>query len=271
MQYRLIALDLDYTLLATDRTISERNKRAIQRAVEKGATVVLATGRPFGGTKQFCAQLEMTQPVITNGGAVVCDGGTGEVLFDINLDQELARTLIAHLHERNCYHQIYDRSPDFMTESYNMYTELYVYVTGMHWRTVGDFLKLPVIDTPKILAVDMASRLRGIAEGIRERWGDLVNVGLSRPYFMEIYDRRAHKGAALQRLTERMGLSAENVIAIGDSEIDRSMIEYAGLGVAMKNSTPDVLAAADLVAPGNDEDGVAWVIEKYVLGEEQSS
>lgn len=267
MQYKLIALDLDHTLLSSTRTISERNKRAIERAVEKGATVVLATGRPFGGTCRFCEELEIKQPVITNGGAVVVDGATGETLFDQKIDSDLAREIIAFLHAQNCYHQIYNDSPKFLCEQYTMYSELYAAFTGMQWEAVGDFLKLGSIHTPKVLCVDMESRLRELYEITKAYFKERVIVGISQPFFMEIYHPDAHKGAALKRLAESMGLGAENVIAMGDSHIDRSMIEYAGLGVAMKNSTPEVLEAADLIAPSNDEDGVAWVIEKYVLEE----
>lgn len=267
MQYKLIALDLDHTLLTSTRTISERNKRAIARAVEKGATVVLATGRPFGGTAKYCEELGIKQPVITNGGAVVVDSATGETIFDQKLNEDLAREVIGFLHEQNCYHQIYDASPKFLCEAYTMYTELYAHFTGMQWKVVGDFLKLSSVMTPKVLCVDMASRLRVMLEMLRERFPGRLIAGISQPFFLEIYHPDAHKGAALRRLAENMGLDACNVIAMGDSHIDKSMIEYAGLGVAMKNSTPEVLEAADLIAPGNDEDGVAAVIEEYVLNE----
>lgn len=267
MQYKLIALDLDHTLLSSNRMISDRNKRAIERAVEKGATVVLATGRPFGGTARFCEELDLKQPVITNGGAVVVDGATGETLFDQKIDSGLAREIIAFLHAQNCYHQIYDASTKFLCEQYSMYTELYSHFTGMQWKVVGDFLDLESIQTPKVLCVDMASRLKVLYEMVKEHFKERVITGISQPFFMEIYHPDAHKGAALKRLAESMGLGAHNVIAMGDSHIDQSMIEYAGLGVAMKNSTPEVLEAADLIAPSNDEDGVACVIEKYVLEE----
>lgn len=268
MQYKIIALDLDHTLLAEDRTISDRNKRAIERAVEKGATVVLATGRPYAGTKKFCEELEITkQPVITNGGAMVVESSTGETIFDQKIDSDLAREIIAFMHENNCYHQIYDASQKFLCESYTMYTELYANFTGMQWKVVGDFLKLENIQTPKALCVDMASRLIELRKLVQKHFGERVLCGISQPFFMEIYHPDAHKGAALKRLAESMGFGAEHVIAMGDSHIDQSMIEYAGLGVAMKNSTPEVLNVADLIAPSNDEDGVAWVIEKYMLEE----
>ena len=267
MQYKIIALDLDYTLLTSNRTISERNKRAVKKAVEKGATVVLATGRPFGGIVKFCEELGIFQPVITNGGAVVVDAATGETLFDQTLDAGLAKEVVVFLHGQNCYHQIYDASPKFLVEAYTMYTELYAHTTGMQWKAVGDFLKLGSIHTPKVLCVDMESRLKVLLEMLLERFPGRLIAGISQPFYLEIYHPDAHKGSALRRLAESMGLDAANVIAIGDSPIDRSMIEYAGLGVAMKNSTPDVLEAADLIAPGNDEDGVACVIEKYVLNE----
>ncbi len=149
MQYKMIALDLDYTLLSSTRTISDRNRRALEKAKEIGVKVIIATGRPYGGTKRFLDDLNIDQPAITNGGSVVIDSKTGEVVFDQLLNQHLAREIITFLHDENCYHQIYDRSDKFMCEEYCMYAQLYSDFTGMKWQAVGDFLKRREINTPQ--------------------------------------------------------------------------------------------------------------------------
>lgn len=266
MKYKLVALDIDGTLLNSSHKITRRVHAAISEACAKGATVVLCTGRPFVSAKPFNEQLGISTPIMANSGAEVVDPVTGELLISSRISESVARSLIEVLRSYHCTHMIFDDTEDMLIERPDAITELFSTKLTMTTRKIDDFLELPKIDTPKIYAADFQHRLETIAAEMHERFPGEVTASLSLPCLLEIYNGVTTKGRALEELARSMGVEREEVIAVGDSVLDQSMIEYAGLGVAMGNSMPEILDSADVIAPGHDEDGVAWVLEKYVLG-----
>lgn len=263
MAYKLLAIDIDDTLLNSRHEISERNKRAIAAARDKGIVVTIATGRGYMGSSRFMHALELSGPMINYGGAQVTHFPSGEVLHEIPVPRDVAEECVAIAREKGIYLQTYER--DIVRyERGSKWVDMYSQSVGYPLTKVDDLLPVDYL-CPKLLFVDEPENIPGLLAEIAARLGDRAQVSRSKPMFIEINDPEANKGAALEALAKQMGISRDEVAAIGDNTIDISMIQYAGLGVCMENGSPDVCALADVVAPSNDADGVAEIIEKYML------
>ncbi|MEW7865937.1 sugar-phosphatase [Aeromonas diversa] len=267
--YKLIALDMDGTLLNHQKQISARNKAAIAAARQQGVTVVLASGRPLEGMSAYLEELGMTGEE----DYVICYNGT---LVQRAADRSVIRS--QSLRGRDASHiaslaaglgvNVHAFSPvrGLITPALNHYTEHESRLNDLP-ITLLDFaelspeeeiLKVMLVDPPELLAPAIA---RLPAELHRE-----YTVVQSAPFFLEIMNRESHKGAGVAALAEHLGLTQGQVICMGDAGNDSHMIEYAGLGIAMGNATEELKAMADHITASNDEDGVALAIERFVLG-----
>ena len=234
MAIKLIAIDMDGTLLLPDHTISPAVKNAIAAARARGVNVVLTTGRPYAGVHNYLKELHMEQPgdyCITYNGALVQKAADGSTV---------AQTALSY-------------------DDYRFLEKLSREV-GSHFHAMDpntQFLKVMMIDEPAILDQAIAR----IPQEVKEKY----TVLKSAPYFLEILDKRVNKGTGVKSLADVLGIKPEEIMAIGDQENDIAMIEYAGVGVAMDNAIPSVKEVANFVTKSNLEDGVAFAIEKYVL------
>ncbi|MDR3353537.1 MAG: Cof-type HAD-IIB family hydrolase [Synergistaceae bacterium] len=261
---RLIALDLDGTLLDSSLEISEDNKNAVRGAMELGVSVVINTGRMFRSSKAFVDQLSLTGPVICYNGAMICRPD-GEVTFHEPLDIEVARGLLSIFRDRGIYVQSY--VDDILNVRENDgETVWYVKTFGADWRLVGDALYSPVTAPTKLLAItDGIEQSHVIRDEMSELFGDKLYVTISNSNFVEMMNPAANKGRRLAHVARDMGIGMESVMALGDGENDIEMVSCAGIGIAMGNGLEKIKSAACDIAPANDEDGVAWAIRKYVL------
>lgn len=269
MTIKLIAIDMDGTLLNPQHQISPAVSAAIAAARDQGVHVVLATGRPFIGVKRYLEILGLDKSggyCITNNGALVQRTDTGECVAQTPLSFEdylyceaLSRSLNVHLHALD-FNTVYTANKDI-----SRYTVYESHLTGMplKYRAVEEmdstltFPKVMMIDEPALLD----NAIRHIPDEARARY----TIIKSAPYYLEIMDKRVNKGEGVRLLAEYLGLTAENVMAIGDHENDLAMISYAGTGVAMGNAIDEVKAISQFVTRPNTEDGVAYAIEKFVL------
>ena len=265
MKYKLIALDMDGTLLSSKNEISERNYSVIHAAIDRGVKVVLATGRPIQGVRKYLAALDLDGPVITYNGAVIADSATEEILYEVSMNRDDAELSLKLGTEYDTTMCIWSRG-QLYTNKLNDRAYDYMKISGVEPILVTDFTEILDRGITKILwydEVEMIGRMpcEMATKGFRE-----TEFCLSRPYFLEFFSSRASKANAIAKLCEMYDITPSEVIVMGDAPNDLSMIKFAGLGVAMGNALPEVIAAADFVAPTNDEDGVAAVIEKFVLG-----
>lgn len=270
MAYRLVALDLDETLLGEDLQISSRNLRAIHEATRRGVMVIIATGRMYRSSRDYA--LKMTPdhdlPLISYHGALIRTALSSRVLRHRPLEHAVAVAITRELEERNFHLNLYDGDRLYVREE-NRYTRFYRTISGIELETVGSlaaFLEETRGEPTKLTVIDSDGRLDWAEHFICNRFGEQVIALQSRTLFLEITDFRSSKGQALAYVAAREGISREEIIACGDSYNDLDMIRYAGLGVAVANARPSVREAADLVTASNAEDGVARVIEKYILG-----
>lgn len=262
MDYRLIALDLDDTLLDGGKSISARNRMAVARARDAGAHVVLATGRARGALVQFENALGLHEYTIHIGGALISDP-EGNLIYGNYIDPASAKSIMRWAEENGVYFQVYtDRDYRYLRRTHQTDN----YERAVEYAGIEDPFLLERDDLPvaKILLIGTSETVPGYRASLQELYPDL-SFETSMSWFLEISNKSASKGNALRLLGERLGIPREQTAAFGDSEIDLSMIEYAGLGAAMANASPEIREAADVVVPANTEDGVAWGIEEYCL------
>lgn len=266
LKYELLAVDLDGTLLTTDKKISEVNLRALHRYMEAGGRVVVSTGRAYPGAKKHLDRLNTNAPVITNNGAILLE--KGEIIFEEGLEAEDAGrildlgnqydvSMIIWSHFNLFGNRIDDKLLDYGRRFGDTVPQE---IPG------GDYEALIRQGITKILwyvSVERAQELVGLIP--RERLGN-VTVQTSEPMFIEFFNKKVSKAIVLGKVCEKYGIPIGRVMAIGDAENDICMLKLAGLGIAMANGNEAVKRSADVVTTRtNDEDGVAEVIEKYAL------
>lgn len=263
MSIKLVAIDLDDTLLDHSRAVSPRARAAVARAVAAGVTVTVATGRMYRSALPYARQLGLDVPLITYNGALIKCSETGETLLHRPLAADTAADLLAMFRARGWYVQVYLDDTLYVRERDDN-ARYYETIAGVEAVPLGDALwTLPA--PTKLLAMAEPGCIEEISAAIAAAFGDQVYTAASKANYLEITDPAVNKGAALDFLAGRLGIGREEIMAIGDSINDLDMVAYAGLGVAMGNAHPRVKEAADTVTAANDADGVAEAIEKYVL------
>lgn len=269
MSIKLVAIDIDGTLLNSKNEITPRVKAALQQANQQGTYIVLCTGRPLPGVAQQLNELGLygdNDYVITYNGSLVQATKSKKIIssYSLTYDDFLliemqARKVGVHLHTVDDA-AIYTANRDI--GKYTIYEASMVNMP-VKYRTVDEMspdmtiIKMMMIDEPEIL--DPA------IEKLPANFSEKFTTVKSAPFYFEIMNKNASKGNALAKLTEYLGLQPDEVMAIGDNENDLSMIEYAGTGVAMENATENVKKAANVHTASNDKDGVAEVVERFVL------
>lgn len=265
--YKLIALDMDGTLLREDKTISATTKKAIDRAREKGVKVVLASGRPLDGLKSYLAELDLIgeeEYVLSFNGALVQNTKTKEIIAKTALDGRDVKYLYNISREIGVNIHAF-LSSGLATPKMSRYTELEadinkIEVNLVDFNTVDDndeVAKIMMIDEPEILE----EGIKKLPQEVYEKY----TVVRSAPYFLEFLNKASNKGEGVKALADHLGIEPKEIICIGDAGNDLDMIKYAGLGVAMGNAFPEVKEIANFITKTNEEDGVAHVIEKFVV------
>lgn len=267
---RLIALDLDGTLLDSSKRLSERNRAALASAAARGIEIVPTTGRFFGGMPQAVRDLPFVRYAVTINGAQVYDRVKDVAIARVEIPLETALGVMGILDGFDCIYDCYQDNWGWMTEA--MRNRAAEYAADPHYVEMIRTLRRPVPELKAHLAakgtdvqkIMLFARDRDIIPSIRDaisdRFPDLV-LTRSTPDNLEINHARAHKGEALRLLAAHLGFGIGDVMSFGDGLNDLTMVRDAGIGVAMANAAPEVLAVAKRVTLSNDEDGVAAVIE----------
>lgn len=263
--YRLIALDLDGTLLDSSLKLSERNEEALKRALDRGVKVVLATSRWYLLAKRTADRAGIDTPLVCNNGALVKRPGDGEELLHLRLDQQLARE-VADLADENGWETFTTiEDTTFMRMRPGVIPERLPAGLRVSERQADEIDQ----GQPTSVLVFGEEGVNQIVErfldGHRDRAHFSVNRPPGLPHYVILTHPDADKGRALAMVCRELDVPLSETVAMGDSESDLGMLSAAGLGVAMDNS-PDVVKKAALhIAPSNDEDGVAWAIERFLL------
>lgn len=271
--YKLIALDMDGTILKEDKTISPETKKAIESAKAKGVKVVLSSGRPMLGLNKYLKQLNLINKddyAISYNGALIQNTQTGEVIAkttmsfgDLDYLYELSKKLNVNIHlltENSC-----------ITPKWNYYSQYEADENGIPLEII-DFHKLPKDTTiVKIMFIDPPEILSPAIDKLPKEVYEKYTVVRSDAFYLEFLDKSVNKGSGVELLAKSLDIKREEVICVGDAGNDIHMIKYAGLGVAMGNAFPEVKEIADYITLTNEEHGVAHVINKFVLKEDKAS
>lgn len=267
--YKLVAIDIDGTLMNDRKEITKEVNDAIQAAKAKGVKVVICTGRPIVGVQSIIEELKLNDEddyVITFNGALVQNTYTHEVESQITLSYENLKELYELSLKLHSPLQFFDTeslyTPNREISRYTIH-EAHINQIPIHYRPMDEVPTDMLI--PKVMFIDEPERLETTIANIPESFWDKYTFVKSTPFFLEILDPRVSKGNAVRQLAEKLSIKQEEVICIGDGENDLSMVEYAGCGVAMGNAVSVVKEVAQFHTLSNNENGVAYAIEKLVL------
>ena len=277
---KIIALDLDGTLLDSAKRLSPKNRAALEEAASMGVHIVPTTGRFFGMMPQAVRDLPFVRYAITINGAQVYDRETDTAIVREEIPLAMALDLMRLLDGYDVIYDCYRSNWGWMTQSLQAKAE--DYATDSHYVKMVREFRNPVADLKahleatahegNVQKVMLFARntpgsdsvTKEIAAAVAERFPE-IKATSSTWNNLELNIATAHKGNSLKRFAEHLGHTLENCMALGDGTNDLSMIEAAGLGVAMSNAHPLVLEAADAVTLSNDEDGVAEAIRRFVI------
>jgi Cof subfamily protein (haloacid dehalogenase superfamily) len=262
---RLIALDLDGTLVGPDLTIRPRVRDAVSRARERGVAVTIVTGRLLAAAKPYAQQLGIDGALVCYQGAAIFDVASGRVLQMTPVRQDVARQVLAWADERGIHAQCYADDVLYV-QQINRFSKRYTDLARVEPKVVPS-LREAFADRPtiKIVLVDDADKAQTYLDELGPLLGDRAYLTRSHPDFVEILDPNVNKGAALAFVAGSYGATPADTLAVGDSWNDLPLLEAAGVGVAMGSGPPELLAKADAVVGDVAHDGVAEAIERFVL------
>ncbi|MCL2139885.1 MAG: Cof-type HAD-IIB family hydrolase [Treponema sp.] len=265
---RLMALDLDDTLLRSDLTISYRTRNAIKKAEATGVKIVLASGRVPAAMDRYAKLLGLhkhTGFLICSNGTIIQQSDTQCIISESRLESKKALIAYDLADAEGFPVQIYEDDIMYVSR-HNEYTGCDQKLTGLRQVVVENFRAMVSSGCHKLLIPGDPMLLPSMEKLLRSFIGDDISLFTSKPYFLEILPAHIDKGSALAKIAELLDIKREEVLAIGDSMNDESMIRWAGIGIAMANGDLRIKTIADFITEkSNDDDGVVEVIEKYVL------
>lgn len=267
MEIRLVAVDLDDTLLNSKQEIDKACYQALQQVRRQGIMVVLATGRMMRSAADFADRLQLDMPIVAYQGAWVKKKETGDFLYCRNLPEDTAAAVMDFLESLGVYYHIYAEDNLYVKEI-TRWVDFYR-ASGIEpivRKNLASLVgKLEI--TEIMAAVEENAARQEIIRGLRERWEDDLHVSCLKNRYVEIMHREANKAEALKAICSYYGIEREKVMAIGDGHNDIPMLKWAGIGVAMGNAPLEVKRAADYVTLSHDECGVAYALKRWVLQE----
>ncbi len=291
--YKLIAVDLDGTLLNSYGNISEKNKNSIKKSMEKGAEVVIASGRPVSSAKAYANEAGANKYVICGNGSVLYDIQKEQILYNKSIDKQKVLQIIKICEENSIFYSIYTENltiakslnynilfynnenkkmPDDKKTNIKIINNIYKYLED---NPNTEILKITVCDENSIIFGGIVKRLKEIKDidvlEVQHMARKVITSGTKEIeieyHYTEITSKNVNKWNAIEKLADILKIQKEEIMAIGDNMNDKEMIENAGLGIIMENSAPYMKKFADKVVSNNNEDGVSEALEKYVFNE----
>ena len=278
MNYKLVAIDMDGTLLNSNNEVSERTKIAIEKAKDKGVYVVLATGRILKSALQYRADLEIENPIVACNGAIIVNEHE-EIIYKKPLDKNVIEEILDIGKRNNIYYHFYDEygfyANTLVEKVVGFYNTTASRLKGLEldiniFKEKEEVLTRADLNVLKFMFIDNSLEKLFRVRSELDQTG-VLNTSSSWDNNIEVMSKGVSKGEGLRYLCKQLNINPEHVIAIGDNENDLPMLEFAGLGVAMGNSKDEIKTKSDFITANNNEDGVAKVIEKFILemGDEQ--
>ncbi len=264
---KMVVMDVDDTLLTSDLKISDYTAQVILNCQKRGIRVTLASGRPTAALTRFADQLKLDEYggyIISYNGAIVIDCATGEDLSSTLLDDKDIDFLLRIAEQSDVWIHTYV-GDEILTPKSNKYTDFESQLTGIPQREVADFRAAVTGPVVKILMLQEPAKLKVFSDLIRRDVESRVTMSFSKPFFLEFTNRSVDKSRSIDFMCNRLGITMSEVMAIGDSYNDLTMIRDAGLGIAMENAPEDVKCYADYITHSNNTDGVATALNRFAL------
>jgi cell division protease FtsH len=267
--YDVLVLDIDGTLLNSQREISESTKNAIVEAQRRGKTIAVASGRSISGMRRTAANIlleEFGGYIIAYNGTTVLNCKTGECIYNQTISKDLIAPVFEAAKEAKVGILVYNDSKKELVlgTSLDQYSEADARECDVTVREADNFVK--EIDFPinKFLLTGEPEYMKEVEKTMQSKFGSRLNVFRSDPHFVELLPKFVDKGIAVDKLIKHLDVKKDKVICVGDSHNDLPMLRQAGLGVAMGNAQAEVKEAADFITGSNDEDGILKVIQKFM-------
>ncbi len=273
MSYRLVVLDVDGTLLNSQGVLTPRVREVVERVRAAGVVVALATGRRLRSTLPVVRELGLPLPAILNNGALVMDLEREETIYHRPLPRAVAREVAGILYGMGVPVFLYRHTlegKDVFYELDPVYPEARAFLSRNepYAERVPGLAAALEFDPVKVVVFDEERRIRELADHFARLPlppHRMMVTGDRAGWLLEFYHAGCSKALGVKLLASRLGITREEIMALGDNTNDLEMLRYAGLGVAMGNAVEELKASARLVARSNDEEGVAEVLERYVL------
>ena len=267
-EIKVLVLDIDGTLTNSKKEITPETKRGLIRIMERGHKVILASGRPTPGMKRYAQELELEKYggylLSFNGGRIV-NCRTGEIVYQRILPTGVIPDLYRFAVKNNLGIVTYLGEQIIVGTRMDPYIELESRINGMKCKKTDHFETMKEYELNKCLMTAEPEVAEKVEKQLQDLYGDTLSIYRSEPFFIEIMPKNVDKATSLDRMLETVGLARENTICCGDGFNDMTMIEYAGVGVAMANAQEAVKQSADFITDSNDEDGIVTVIDRFIL------
>lgn len=268
MAYEILVLDIDGTLTNSKKEITKKTLDAILEIQKRGHIVVLASGRPTPGMLALAKELKLSEYngyILSYNGAKIINCTTNEIIYNKIIDKKLIKSI----YEAALLHKVgiitYEGNTVISGTAIDEYMKKEAKINNLPIKQVDDFVNYIDFDLNKFIMTNEPTYLEKVELILKEQFRDSLNIYRSEPYFLEIMPLHIDKAYSLSILLEHLGLSKEQMISCGDGYNDLTMIEYAGMGVAMANARDTIKKAADYITLSNDEDGIAHVIQEFMI------
>lgn len=290
--YKIVAIDLDGTLLNSFGEITPNTKEVLKKAIEKGVQVVLASGRPVSAIENIANEIGAEEYLISGNGALVYDIKEKKIVYDKFLSKEQVLEIVDICEENSIYCNVYTeqevvakslnynvlfyhkenaKKPEGKRTNINIVLNLRKHIEEL--SADSKFLKVTVCDPNRLIFNGIIRKLRNIetidvldvSHMSRKTIKDGTDDVQIEYFYTEITNKNVNKWSAIEYLLEKENIKPEEVMAIGDNVNDKEMIQNAGLGVVMGNSSPQMKEMADVVVSDNNSDGIVEAVEKFIL------
>ena len=287
--YKLVVIDLDGTMLNSYGIVTENTKNTIKKIEEQGIEVIIASGRPIDSIKEIAREIESKNYFIAGNGAIIYDIKKDKIIYEKTLSKEKVLEIIKICEENSISYNVYTEKEILATSlkynvlyyhkenlkkeenkktKINIVKNMYEYIKN---KEDARYLKITICDESKTVFNSIIRKLKELKEieilEVSHMARKTIRQGTEEfsisYYYTEISEENVDKWNAIEFLIEKLNINKNEIMAIGDNSNDKNMIENAGLGIAMKQSSPSVINIADEVTDGNNEEGVAKILQKY--------
>lgn len=270
MAYKVLALDIDGTLTNGKKEITPATKEAVWKAAKKGVRIVIASGRPIQGILAFASELKLEELdgyILSFNGGRLISCKTGDIVHDIKLPLEYLPEIYELAKQYKVNLMSYEGDDLICEVADDPFLAIEARINGLGIKRVDNLKEHIDFPINKCLMLGPGDYLGEVEKKVYEALHGRMDVYRSEPYFLEVLPKGVDKAKALSKLLELLGCERSELMACGDGYNDLTMIKYAGLGVAMENARDEVKEQADFVTLSNEEDGVAYAINKFILEE----